>query len=71
MFMKKTSLVVNGRVEGSLNSNFKVIRQGLVSYFNIFGFLDLNYVGNDTNLITLSYLHEKLSLLTNCKNSVF
>ena len=56
---------MNGRVEGSLTSNFKVIRQGHVTYFNIFGFYDLNYVENDTNFITLSHLHQKLSRLTN------
>ena len=42
---------MNGRVEGSLTSNFKVIHQPLVIYFNIFGFYDLNYIENDTNLI--------------------
>ena len=56
---------MNGRVEGSLTSNFKIIRQGHVIYFNIFGFYDLNYVENDTNFITLSHLHQKLSRLTN------
>ena len=60
-----TSLVMHGRVEGSLTSNLKVIRQGHVIYFNIFGFYDLKYVENDTNLITLSHLHQKLSRLTN------
>ena len=52
---------MNGRVEGSLTSNFKVIRQGHVIYFNTFGFYDLNYVKNNTNFITLSHLHQKLS----------
>ena len=67
-----TSRVMNGRVDGSLTSNFKVTSQGHVSYFNIFGFCDLNYVENNTNFITLSHLHQKLSRLTNnCKNSVF
>ena len=67
-----TSLVMNGKVEESLTSNFKVICQGHVIYFNIFGFYDLNYVENDTNFITLSHLHQKLSRLTNNgKNSVF
>ena len=41
------------------------MRQGDVIYFNIFGFYDLNYVENDTNLITLSHLHQKLSRLAN------
>ena len=40
----------------SLTWNVKVIRQGHVIYFNIFGFYDLNYVENDTNLITLLHL---------------
>ena len=63
---------MNGQVEGSLTSNFKVIRQGHVIYFTIFGFYDLNYVENNTNLITSSHLHQKLSILTNNgKNSVF
>ena len=63
---------MNGQVEGSLTSNFKVIRQGHVIYFTIFGFYDLNYVENNTNLITLSHLHQKLSRLTNNgKNCVF
>ena len=44
---------------------FKVIRQGHVIYFTIFGFFDLYYVENDTNFITLSHLHQKLSRLTN------
>ena len=58
--------------QGSLTSNFKVIHQGHVNYFSIFGFYDLNFVENDTNLITLSYLHQKISRLTNNgKNSVF
>ena len=48
---------MNGQVEGSLTSNFKVLRQGHVIYFNIFGFYDLNFVEIDTNLITLSRLH--------------
>ena len=60
------------QVEGRLTSNFKVIRQGHVNYFSIFGFYNLNLVKNDTNLITLSHLHQKLSRLTNNgKNSVF
>ena len=43
-----------------------------VIYFSIFGFYDLNFVENDTNLITLSHLHQKISRLTNNgKNSVF
>ena len=63
---------MNGQVGESLTSNFKVIRQGQVIYFNLFGFCDLNYVENDTNLITLSYLDQKLSRLTNNgKNSIF
>ena len=67
-----TSLVMNGRVEESLTSNFKVILQGHVIYFNIFGFYNLNYVENNTNLDTLSHLRQKLSQLThNGKNSVF
>ena len=55
---------MNEQDEGSLTSNFKVIRQGPVIYFNIFEFYDLNYVENDTNLITLSHLHQKISQLT-------
>ena len=47
---------MNGQVEGSLTWNFKVIRQGHVIYFNIFGFYDLHYVENYTNLITISHL---------------
>ena len=35
---------MNGQFEGSLTSNFKIIRQGHVTYFNIFEFYDLNYV---------------------------
>ena len=63
---------MKGQIEGSLTSNFKVIRQGHVNYFSIFGFHDLNLVENDTNLITLSHLHQKLSRLTNNgNNSVF
>ena len=43
-----------------------------MNYFSIFGFYDLNLVKNDTNHITLSHLHQKLSRLTNNgKNSVF
>ena len=43
-----------------------------VIYFSIFGFHDFNFVENDTNLITLSHLHQKISRLTNNgKNSVF
>ena len=62
---------MNGRVEGGLTPNLKVTRQSHVIYFNIYGFYELNYVENETNLITLSYLHQKLSLLTNNgKNSV-
>ena len=48
-----TSPVKKGQVEERLTSNFKVILQGHVIYFNIFGLYDLNYVENDTNLITL------------------
>ena len=63
---------MNGQVEGSLTSNFKVIRQGHVIYFNIFEFYDFDLVKNDTNLFALSHLHQKLSRLTNNgKNSVF
>ena len=63
---------MKGQVEGSLTSNFKVIRQGHVIYFSSFGFCDLNLVENDTNLITLSHLHQKISRLTNNgRNSVF
>ena len=41
-------------------------------YFSIVGFYDLNLVENDTNIITLSHLHQKVSRLTNTgKNSVF
>ena len=47
---------MNGQVVGSLTSNFKVIRQGHVIYFNIFEFYDLNYVENNTNLFDLSHL---------------
>ena len=43
-----------------------------MTYFSIFGFYDLDLVKNDTNLITLSHLHQKLSrLANNGKNSVF
>ena len=56
---------MNGQIVGSLTSNFKIIRQGHVIYFNIFEFNDLNYVENDTNLIGLSHLHQKISRLTN------
>ena len=38
-----TSLVMNGQFEGSLTSNFKVIRQGHVIHFNIFEFYDLDF----------------------------
>ena len=63
---------MNGQVEESLTSNFKVIRQGHVIYFNIFEFYDLDLVENDTNLIALSHLHQKISRLTNNgKNSAF
>ena len=63
---------MNVQVVGSLTSNFKIIRQGHVIYFNIFEFYDLNYVENDTNLIDLSHLHQKISRLTNNgKNSAF
>ena len=63
---------MNGQIEGSLTSNFKFIRQGHVIYFNIFEFCDLNYVETDTNIITLSHLHQKISRLTNNgKNSAF
>ena len=63
---------MNGQVEGSLTSNFEVIRQAHVIYFIIFGLYDFNYVENNTNLITLSHLHQTLSRLTNNgKNSVF
>ena len=37
-----TSLFINRQVEGSLTSNFKIISQGHVIYFNIFRFYDLN-----------------------------
>ena len=67
-----TKFVDDVQVEGSLASNFKVIHQGHVNYFSIFGFYDLNFVENNTNLITLSHLHQKISRLTNYgKNSVF
>ena len=67
-----TSLVMKGQFEGSLTSNFKVIRQGHVIHFNIFEFYDLNYNEIDTKLIVLSHLHQKISRLTNIhKNSVF
>ena len=49
--------VTKGQVLGSLTLKFKIIRQGHVNYFNIFGFYDLNFVENFTNLITLSHLH--------------
>ena len=64
---------MNVQVVGGLTSNFKVIRQDHVIYFSIFEFYDLNYVENDTNLIDLSHLHQKiLSRLTNNgKNSAF
>ena len=63
---------MNGQVEESLTLNFKIIRQGHVIPFNIFEFCDLNLVENDTNLIVLSHLHQKISRLTNNgKNSVF
>ena len=52
-----TSLVMNGQFEGSLTSNFKIIRQGHVIYFTIFEFYNLNYVENDTNFIASSHLH--------------
>ena len=68
-----TSLVMNGQVEGSLTSNFKVIRQGHVIYFNIIEFYNFNYVEKDTKLVVLSHLHQKISRLTiiNDKNSAF
>ena len=63
---------MNVQVVGGLTSNFKIIRQGHVIYFSIFEFYDLNYVENDTNLIDLSHLHQKISRLTNNgKNSAF
>ena len=40
---------MNGQVEGSLTSNYKIIRPGHVIYFNIFEFYDLDLVENDTN----------------------
>ena len=52
---------MNGQVGGSLTSNFKVICQDHVIYFNIFEFYDFDYVENDTNLIDLSQLHQKIS----------
>ena len=55
---------MNGRFERSLTSNFKVIRQGHVFHFNIFGFYNLEFIEKDTNLITSSHLHQKLSRLT-------
>ena len=67
-----TSPVTKEQLEGSFTSNFKVIRQGHVNYFSIFGFYGLNFVENNTNVITLSHLHQKISRLTNNgKNSVF
>ena len=67
-----TSLFMKDQVEGSLTSNFKVIRQGHVIYFNIFEFHNLIYVENDTNLVALSHLHQKIYRLTiNGKNSAF
>ena len=63
---------MNGQVEESLTLNFKVIRQGHAIPFNIFEFCDLDLVENDTSLIVLSHLHQKISRLTNSgKNSVF
>ena len=64
---------MEGQVEESLTSNFKVIHQRHVNYFSIFGFYDLNFVGNGTNLIkSLSHLHQKISWLTNNgENRVF
>ena len=63
---------MNRQVEESLTLNFKVIRQDHVIPFNIFEFCDLDLVENDTNLIVLSHLHQKISRLTNNgKNSVF
>ena len=53
---------MNGRVEGSLTSNFKVIRQGHVIYFNNYEFYDFIYVENDTNLIALSYTSKNISI---------
>ena len=52
---------MNGQFEGSLNSNCKVIRQGHVIYFYIFEVYDPYYVDNDTKVITLSHLHQKIS----------
>ena len=52
---------MNEQVEGSLTSNFKVICQEHVIYFNIFKFYDPSYVENDTNLFTLSHLHQTIS----------
>ena len=48
---------MNGQVEGSLTSNFKISRQAYVIYLNIFEFCDLDLVEKDTNLIALSHLH--------------
>ena len=63
---------MNRHVEDSLTLNFKVIRQGHVISFNIFKFCNLDSVENDTNLIVLLHLHQKISRLTNNgKNSVF
>ena len=42
---------MNGQVERNLTSNFKVVRQGHVIYFNIFEFYDLDLVENDTNFL--------------------
>ena len=62
---------MNVQIEGSLTSNFKVICQGHVIYFNIFEFYDLDLVENDTNLIALSHLHQKISRLTNNGKNCF
>ena len=63
---------MNVQIVGGLTSNFKVIRQGHVIYFSIFELYNLNYVENNTNLIDLSHLHQKISRLTNNdKNSAF
>ena len=56
---------MDGQVEGRLTLNFKVIRQGHVIYPNIFEFYNLNYVKNNTNLIALLHLRQKISWFTN------
>ena len=66
---------VFGDNEKILSSLIDLENQGQTTFcvsFVISGCFDLNYVENDTNLVALSHLHQKISRLTiNGKNSAF